>query len=107
MYESEFEKIIEASQNHSLTFFVGAGVSALSNAPTWKGIIDTISKEMNYEVKDSYSSDEYLRIPQMFYYSIKKNNKKYYNLMPISAKHLERMKHIAESNMGFYQFFSH
>ena len=31
---------------------------------------------MNYEVKDSYSSDEYLRIPQMFYYSIKKNNKK-------------------------------
>ena len=81
MYESEFEKIIEASQNHSLTFFVGAGVSALSNVPTWKGIIDTISKEMNYEVKDSYSSDEYLRIPQMFYYSIKKNNKKYYNLI--------------------------
>ena len=27
--------------------------------------------------------------------------------MPISAKHLERMKRIAESNMGFYQFFSH
>lgn len=26
--------------------------------------------------------------------------------MPISAKHLERMKRIAESNMGFYQFFS-
>ena len=42
MYESEFKKIIEASQNHSLTFFVGAGVSALSNVPTWKEIIDTI-----------------------------------------------------------------
>lgn len=27
--------------------------------------------------------------------------------MPISAKHLERMKRVAESNMGFYQFFSH
>lgn len=26
--------------------------------------------------------------------------------MPISAKHLERMKNIAENNMGFYQFFS-
>lgn len=26
--------------------------------------------------------------------------------MPISAKHLERMKCIAENNMGFYQFFS-
>lgn len=27
--------------------------------------------------------------------------------MPTSAKHLERMKRIAENNMGFYQFFSH
>ena len=26
--------------------------------------------------------------------------------MPISAKHLERMKRVAENNMGFYQFFS-
>lgn len=81
MYESEFKKIIEASQNHSLTFFVGAGVSALSNVPTWKQIIDMISNKMKYEIKDSYSSDEYLRIPQMFYYAIKKDNKKYYSLM--------------------------
>ena len=26
--------------------------------------------------------------------------------MPISAKHLERIKRVAENNMGFYQFFS-
>jgi hypothetical protein len=26
--------------------------------------------------------------------------------MPISVKHLERMKRVAENNMGFYQFFS-
>lgn len=26
--------------------------------------------------------------------------------MPVSAKHLERMKRVAENNMGFYQFFS-
>lgn len=26
--------------------------------------------------------------------------------MPISAKHLDRMKKVAENNMGFYQFFS-
>lgn len=26
--------------------------------------------------------------------------------MPISARHLERMKRVAENNMGFYQFFS-
>ena len=27
--------------------------------------------------------------------------------MPITARHLERMKRFAENNMGFYQFFSH
>lgn len=27
--------------------------------------------------------------------------------MPISARHLERIKRVAENNMGFYQFFSH
>lgn len=27
--------------------------------------------------------------------------------MPISAKHLERIKRVSENNMGFYQFFSH
>ena len=26
--------------------------------------------------------------------------------MPVSAKHLERMKRVAENNMGFFQFFS-
>ena len=26
--------------------------------------------------------------------------------MPITAKHLERMKRAAENNMGFYQFFA-
>ena len=27
--------------------------------------------------------------------------------MPLTAKHLERMKRAAERNMGFFQFFSH
>ena len=27
--------------------------------------------------------------------------------MPISAKHLERIRRAADNNMGFYQFFSH
>ena len=50
--------------------------------------------------------------------TIKGNGEKYHMLiedllkectaqnMPISAKHLERMKRIAENNMGFFQFFS-
>ena len=34
MYEKELQRILTASQNNALTFFVGAGVSALSGAPT-------------------------------------------------------------------------
>lgn len=33
MYKELFKRIVEASQTESLTFFVGAGVSKLSNAP--------------------------------------------------------------------------
>ena len=43
MYEKELQRILTASQNNALTFFVGAGVSALSGAPTWKGLINAIS----------------------------------------------------------------
>mgnify|MGYP006922389735 CR=1 FL=1 len=32
----EFKRIVDASRKNSLTFFVGAGVSALSKAPSWK-----------------------------------------------------------------------
>ena len=39
MYEKELQRILNASQNNALTFFVGAGVSALSGAPTWKALI--------------------------------------------------------------------
>ena len=34
MYTEELREIYEASQNNTLTFFVGAGVSALSNIRT-------------------------------------------------------------------------
>ena len=70
MYEREFQRIINASQNNALTFFVGAGVSALSGAPTWKDLIHAISDKLGRARKDEYSSDEYLQIPQMFYYSL-------------------------------------
>jgi len=36
MYEKELQRILTASQNNALTFFVDAGVSALSGAPTWR-----------------------------------------------------------------------
>lgn len=78
MYEQIFQRIIDASQNNSLTFFVGAGVSALSNAPKWSDLIDDMCRELECEPKGKYTSDEYLRIPQMYYYSINKDNERYY-----------------------------
>ena len=81
MYEEELKQIIQASNNNALTFFVGAGLSALSGAPSWKGLIDQLCVELNRDKKDYYSSDEYLQIPQMYYYSIGKDDQKYYSVI--------------------------
>lgn len=77
MYEKIIKQIIDASNNHSLTFFVGAGVSGLSNAPDWKSLIDLICDELKIKRKNKYSSDEYLSIPQKFYYALGEDDKKY------------------------------
>lgn len=81
MYEEAYKRIINASQNHSLSFFVGAGVSSLSGAPSWKKLIQKICEQINYPVKDNYSSDENLRLPQIFYHSIDKDDKQYYRFI--------------------------
>ena len=57
MYEKELQRILTASQNNALTFFVGAGVSALSGAPTWKGLIHAISDRLGQARKDEYRFD--------------------------------------------------
>lgn len=85
MYEQEFKRIVDASRKNSLTFFVGAGVSALSNAPTWKALINAICCEVGSTPQQSYSADEYLQIPQIFYYSIGQDDDKYYDFI---KKHL-------------------
>ena len=81
MYKNEFDKILDASHKGALSIFVGAGVSALSNAPTWKGLIDAICKELGRETKDHYSFDECLQYPQMYYYSINEDSKVYYSFV--------------------------
>lgn len=81
MYEEAFHRIIKASQNHSLSFFVGAGVSSLSGTPSWKKLIQQICIKINQPVKESYSSDESLRIPQIFYHSIGKDEEEYYKFI--------------------------
>lgn len=74
MYKNELDKILDASHKGALSLFVGAGVSALSNAPTWKGLIDAICRELGHDIKDHYSFDECLQYPQMYYYSINEDS---------------------------------
>ena len=81
MYEKELQRILNASQNNALTFFVGAGVSTLSKAPTWKELINAICDKLGRAQKEEYSSDEYLQIPQMFYYSLGENKEEYYKFV--------------------------
>ena len=62
------KEIIESSRNGKLVFFVGAGVSTLSGYPQWWRLVDKFHEELYGKPKEGYySSDEYLRIPQIFY----------------------------------------
>lgn len=81
LYESEMKRIKEASDNHALSFFVGAGVSKLSGVPSWSDLINAICNEMKIETKSKYSSDDFLVIPQKYYYSINEDDKKYYDFI--------------------------
>ena len=84
MYDKELKRIIDASQNNALTFFVGAGISKLSGAPSWRDLIDAFCDEMGIPKKEKaekYSSDELLKIPQVFYYSIHEDNDRYFQLI--------------------------
>lgn len=80
-YKDEFQRIIEASENHTLSFFVGAGVSSLSGVPSWRKLIQAICEQIDYTIKEEYSSVENLRIPQIFYHSIDQDKDKYYKFM--------------------------
>ena len=81
MYTDLFKRITRASQNKSLTFFVGAGVSKLSNAPKWSELIDAFCDTMGKPKKNPYSSEDYLSIPQMYYYSINQDFNKYFSFV--------------------------
>lgn len=81
MYRDIFKRIIEASQTESLTFFVGAGISKLSNAPKWSELIDAFCDNLGRAKKSDYSNEEYLSIPQMYYYSINQDEGRYYDFI--------------------------
>ena len=90
MYQELFKRIITASQTESLTFFVGAGVSKLSDAPKWSELIDAFCDSLGRKKKSSYSNEEYLSIPQMYYYSIDQDIDQYYDFINccFNGKHL-------------------
>lgn len=81
MYEDLFKQIADASGKNSLTFFVGAGVSRLSGAPSWLQLIEDINKKLGEPDKKEYSSEDFLRIPQMYYYSIEKRDDEYFTYL--------------------------
>lgn len=73
-----------ASKNGKLTFFVGAGLSKLSDYPDWKELTNKFSEKLGLPIKDensNYSNEEYLSIPQKYYYSIDKDENVYYELL--------------------------
>gem|GEM_PF-1348490 len=73
--ENILEDIKRFSGLGKLSIFVGAGVSRLSGYPSWIGLVQEMANEIGYSYgadKDGYanfSSEELLKIPQMYYLS--------------------------------------
>lgn len=83
------KEINKARTNNRLVIFVGSGVSNNSGVPTWKGLIETIAKKINYNERCSscnnveascpkedcserfnFTATEFLRIPEYYYQSV-------------------------------------
>ncbi|MNW41525.1 hypothetical protein D3C74_186670 [compost metagenome] len=60
-------EIYKASKNNRLVFFVGAGVSMISNYPQWWELVNKFYIELYGEEKEVYTQDELLRTPQIFF----------------------------------------
>lgn len=62
------QALTRASENGNLVFFVGAGVSRISEYPQWWELVNKFHIGLYGDTKDGgYSSDEYLKIPQIFH----------------------------------------
>lgn len=62
---NDIYKIQKAIREKTLVIFIGAGVSANSNVPTWGDLITKISKELN--LQREIQQNEYLKIAQYYY----------------------------------------
>lgn len=61
MNGSEFKRILDASKINSLTFFVGAGVSALADAQKRLELIDSFYKVLKKSTKNIVVIEEYIK----------------------------------------------
>lgn len=80
--KSEIEKTIK---ERNLTFFIGAGISKISNLPNWFELINAMCDEISLPKKDKFDNNELLSIPQKYYYELNKNDDLYYDFL---NKHL-------------------
>jgi len=96
--------IREKSEKGKLIIFVGAGVSYnVDGMPSWEELVKTMAKAVGYSkcdqckkakkdcqlsclLKESYSTDEYLKIPQYLY---NLDKKKYYEIFKNNFKEID------------------
>ncbi len=78
--------VSEYMHQERIAVFVGAGVSTLSQYPSWKKLVLSMADKIDYQItlkdingNDSLSSDEYLKIPQFFYDT--RGEKEYYSFV--------------------------
>lgn len=78
--------VCEYYQQGRLAIFVGAGVSSLSDYPSWSSLVIRMANDIGYHIrlrdengKEKLSSDEYLKIPQIYYEH--KGEKEYYKIV--------------------------
>ena len=74
------DEINKASRQGKLVFFVGAGVSTLSGYPRWAELVDVFYKRLYGKEREGVlTSDDYLRIPQIFYDVLEEHEKDQYD----------------------------
>jgi len=64
LFKSDIKRIREASLNDKLVVFVGAGVSANSDIPSWGNLIKNLEKELPVDI--SKTESDYLKIAQLY-----------------------------------------
>ncbi|MDY8025661.1 SIR2 family protein [Paenibacillus polymyxa] len=67
----DIEAILEAMNREHLVLFVGAGVSANSNLPSWTALVKEFATGLG--INREINSDDFLKIPQYYYNQRGKN----------------------------------